>query len=213
MKFTFAYITYKNDVYNQYLKPCLDNIRHKVDVITKSGLKPSKFYNEVQKESKNRYIIFTHEDITFSSNILEKIQETIEKFPNFGVLCAVGKNEVNKNIMCRASTNYFLKFCDPCFFVIDKDNNYFFDENTFDDFHFCAEDYCVGIKDSQNKDVISLPLNWGIENNPNSENDVMDAIKHHSYTCRTVRYQWGNYPEYKSRFKKKWDKFQNIKIF
>lgn len=206
MKFTYAYISYKKDVYDQYLKPSLDKIRDKVDIITKSNIKPSKFHNEVIRESKNDIIIFSHEDVTFSSDILEVINETISDNPNFGVLCVVGKNKSNKNIGALTSTHYNLEFCDPCFFVINKKNNILFDEKTFDEFHFGVEDYCINVKQTLNKDVITLKIKWG------SDGDLRN-FRHHSYTCKTVKYQWGNYQHYKNLFKKKWNNLDNIKVF
>ena len=49
-------------------------------------------------------------------------------------------------------------------------------------------------------------MNWGKDDGP-------FYFKHHSYTCRTVRYQWGNYNEYKKRLKQKWGHLDNIKQF
>jgi|LakMenE18May11ns_1017448.scaffolds.fasta_scaffold9956883_6 hypothetical protein len=213
MRFTFSYIEYKKDVFEKYLKPCLDNIIDNVDIISKPNIKPSKFFNLVQKESPNKYIIFSHEDITFSHNLLEQIEKCISETPNFGVLCIVGKDEFNKNIGSLASTKYELKFCDPCFFVINKDNDFKFDEIIFDDFHFCVEDYCIGIKEKMNKGTYSLPLNWGKSHLDSEGRILLNNIQHHSYTCRTVKYQWGNYIEYKKRLKKKWGHLTNIKNF
>jgi len=213
LKFTYSYIEYKKDVFETYLKPCLNNIINRVDVISKPNIKPSKFFNLVQKESPNRYIIFSHEDITFSDNLLDQIEKCINENPNFGVLCIVGKNEHNRNIGSLASTKYELKFCDPCFFVIDRDNNFKFDEDTFDDFHFCIEDYCLGIQEKMKKGTYSLPLNWGKPHiGPNGEK-ILNSIQHHSYTSKSVKYQWGNYVEYKRRLKQKWGHLENIKHF
>lgn len=213
MKFTYSYIEYKKDVFEKFLKPCLNTISDKIDIISRPNIKPSKFFNQVQRESKHRYIIFSHEDITFSSNILEQIEKSINENSNFGVLCIVGKNDVNKNVGSLVSTKYELKFCDPCFFVIDKDNNYLFDEATFDDFHFCIEDYCVGIKEKFQKNTYTLPLNWGKSHIGSNGESISNSIQHHSYTSQTVRYQWGNYAEYKRRFKNKWGHYSNIKNF
>ena len=93
MKFTYSYIEYKKDVFEKFLKPCLNTISDKIDIISRPNIKPSKFFNQVQRESKHRYIIFSHEDITFSSNILEQIEKSINENSNFGVLCIVGKND------------------------------------------------------------------------------------------------------------------------
>jgi len=213
MRFTFAYIEYKKDVFDTYLKPCLNKIIENVDVIKKSNIKPSKFFNIVQEESPNRYIIFSHEDITFSENILQQIEKSINENGNFGVLCVVGKNDVNKNVGALVSTKYELKFCDPCFFVIDRDNNFKFDEVTFDDFHFCVEDYCVGINEKLKKMTYSLPLNWGKVHIGIDKKPILNSIQHHSYTSKNIKYQWGNYVEYKKRFKQKWGYLTNIKMF
>ena len=35
MRFTYAYITYKKEVYDKYLGPCLNKIKNKVDIIMK----------------------------------------------------------------------------------------------------------------------------------------------------------------------------------
>jgi hypothetical protein len=206
MKFTYAYISYKKDVYEQYLEPCLMKIKDNIDIITKSNIKPSKFNNLVIDESPNRYIIFSHEDVTFSNDILIQIEETIKQTPNFGVLCVVGKNSVNKNIGALLSNQYNLKFCDPCFFVIDKENPSRFDEIIFDDFHFVVEDYCVNSQELYSRGTYTILTNWGREDKP-------PYFKHHSYTCRTVKYQWGNYPIYKNKFKEKWGYLENIKQF
>jgi hypothetical protein len=138
--------------------------------------------------------------------MIDQIQKTVEQTPNFGVLCVVGKNGDNKNIGALASSQYNLKFCDPCFFVIDKENALRFDEITFDEFHFGVEDYCIGSQELHNRGTYSLLVNWGKEDGP-------FYFKHHSYTCKTVRYQWGNYNEYKKRLKQKWDNLTNIKNF
>ena len=206
MKFTYAYISYKENVYNQYLKPCLDKIRDKVDIITKSDLKPSKFHNEVINESPNDYIIFSHEDVTFSSDILEVIEEAINNNPNFGLLCVVGKDKTNTNRGAVTSDHHNLEFCDPCFFVLDKKNNINFDEKTFNEYHFGVEDYCITLKETLGKDVLSLKIKWG------SDGDNRN-FRHHSYTCKTVKYQWGNYQHYKNELKKKWGHLSNIKNF
>jgi hypothetical protein len=213
MRFTYAYITYKKDVFDQHLGPCLEKIKDNVDIITKSNIRPSKFHNQIIDESPNRFIIFSHEDVTFSKDIIKQIQITIEKTPNFGVLCVVGKNKDNKNIGALASNQYELEFCDPCFFVVDKENPLRFDEKTFDDFHFGVEDYCIGSKEIHNRGTYSILINWGKEENHTELNDSPKVFKHHSYTCRTVRYQWGAYAEYKKRFKNKWGKLPNIKNF
>jgi len=213
MNFTFAYLSYKNEVYEMYLKPCLQKIENQVEIITKKDMKSSTFFNLVQREAKNKFVIFSHEDITFSSDLLQQIEVSISRNPNFGVLCAVGKNKENKNIGSLVSSQRTLEFCDPCFFVINRDNNFLFDEVIFDDFHFTIEDYCVGIKQKMDKDTITLCLNWGKNNIDDQGVEIKSSIKHHSYTSRTTKYQWGNYSEYKKRFKNKWGVLQNIKNF
>jgi hypothetical protein len=206
MRFTYSYITYKKDVFDTYLGKCLPKILDKIDIITKENIKPSEFHNLIIKESPNRYIIFSHEDVTFSDDIIDRIEDTILSLPEFGVLCMVGKNENNKNIGANSNDIKNLKFCDPCFFVIDKENPLLFDEKIFDDFHFGVEDYCIGSNEIHNRGTYTILTNWG------KENDIL-SFKHHSYTCKTVKYMWGNYNEYKKRLKDKWSNLENIKNF
>lgn len=197
MKFTYAYIEYKKEVFDKYLGPCLDKIKKNIDIISEPNIKPAKFFNKVIKNSKNNYIIFSHEDITFSEDLLECIEKSIQQSPNFGVLCIVGKNSIPKYVGANRNNQATINYCDPCFFIINNNNNFLFDEKTFDDFHFVAEDYCIGIKEKLNKPTITLLYDWG--------ND----LKHYGHTSRSVKYQWGKYHEYKEKFIKKWGKLQS----
>jgi hypothetical protein len=206
MRFTYAYITYKKEVFDQHLGPCLNKIKDKVDVITKENIIPAKFHNEVLKESNNRYIIFSHEDVTFTPDIIDQIEKTIEQLPSFGVLCVVGRNDENVIIGSVNNKIRNLKFCDPCFFVIDKENPLRFDEITFDDFHLSVEDYCVGSQELHGKGTYTILITW------NKEEDSL-SFKHHSYTCKSVKYKWGKYEEHKKKFKEKWSYLENIKKF
>ena len=92
MKFTYAYIEYKKEVFDKYLGPSLMKINDKVDIISEPNIKPAAFFNKTIKQSKNDYIIFSHEDISFSEDLIECVKKSIKLNPEFGVLCIVGKN-------------------------------------------------------------------------------------------------------------------------
>lgn len=200
MKFTYAYLSYKNDIFDKYLLNSIKHIEKSIDIITDKDIKPAIFYNKVLKETKYRYIIFSHEDVSFSCDLINKICFAIEQKNNFGVLCAIGRSITNGHVKSNLEKMNEVVFCDSCFFVIDSYNNIFFDEKTFDDFHFFAEDYCLQCKNNLNKLTYTLPMSWQWSSKITKENYFI----HHSYTSRSSGYLWGNYRKYRKLFVEKW---------
>ena len=109
MKFTIGYIDHNDDVYNKYLGPSLLNLSGDFDVIkTSSWESPAVNYNHILKKSNNRFVILTHQDISFSKTLLERVEKTITDNPNFGVLGLVGVDsnkqyfwsDLNKHKFC-----------------------------------------------------------------------------------------------------------------
>jgi hypothetical protein len=109
------------------------------------------------------YIMFVHQDIDLSSKTwLEKIEKYLNSIPNLGIAGVAGK--INKgNILTKinhgitpksAGNNQIYNFVkvqtlDECLVMIPKSvfESLKFDEETCDDWHLYAADYCLSIKD------------------------------------------------------------------
>ena len=60
MDFTYAYIEYKKEVFDDFLGPSIKNLdqsKNTITVVSEPNIKSAKFWNKVIKESKNKYII------------------------------------------------------------------------------------------------------------------------------------------------------------
>jgi hypothetical protein len=197
MRFTIGYIDHNQDVFDKYLGPSLSNLSGNFDVIKTSASKtPSVNYNDILKKSNNRFVILTHQDISFSKTLLHRIEDTINQNPNFGVLGLVG---VDNNRTYRWSTlekQYQLQTLDCCFIVVDKENNIYFDEQTFDDFHLYVEDFCLQTKKSTGKSPYTILISKDGKNE--------DYLCHHSMTIKKLGSRWGRYNEYKQKLISKW---------
>jgi hypothetical protein len=182
MKFTIANIAHNKDMFNKHLKPSLDNLKGDFDTISMSSEKgfPAELYNQVIRQSDNRYIIF----------------KTINHVVSFGALGLVGKDNTNKIKWSNEDFLYEFITIDCCFIIVDKQNNIFFDEDTFDELHMYAEDYSVQCLSKGLKNYSIF-----IKGNESRKN-----ISHHSHTCRTIGYCWGRWGEYNNKFRLKWTK-------
>lgn len=197
MEFTIGYIEHDEVVFNKYLGPSLSKLSGNFEVIKTSPKNfPAANYNEILKKSKNRYVILTHQDISFSTTLLNRIERTINFNPNFGVLGLVGVDSNKKYYWSELDQQYELQTLDCCFIVVDKNNNILFDEIIFNDFHLYVEDFCLQTKKLTGKS----PYTILISKNPKTE----DFLCHHSITLKKLGSRWGKYNEYKKRLHDKW---------
>jgi hypothetical protein len=197
MKFTLGYIDHNKDVFDKYLGKSLFELKGDFEVIkTSDKNKPSFNYNEIIKKSSNRHVILSHQDISFSENLLEKIETTINKNPNFGVLGLVGVDEFRNYKWSSPDEQFKVQTLDCCFIVIDKENEVFFDEKTFDDYHLYVEDFCLSTKQKTDKSSYTILISKSTKD--------LSYLCHHSYTLKALGSRWGKYNEYKSRLLKKW---------
>ena len=93
MRFEIAYISYNSEAFREYLGPSLEKLIGDFDkTVIPNGSMPAKAFNKVLRESRCQYVIFTHEDIKFSPNMLERVEYTVKTIPDFGVLGLVGRD-------------------------------------------------------------------------------------------------------------------------
>jgi hypothetical protein len=196
MRYTLGYIRHNEEIFNKYLGRSIEKIENSIDVISHESSTgyPSSIYNRIIDDSKNRYIILTHEDINFNENLINQIDKTINTVGDFGVIGLVGKLNNGKITWSSESRIYEYITVDCCFFIIDKYNNIRFDELTFDELHKYAEDYAMQCID---KGLINYSILSKCDS-PKKE------ISHMSHTCRTVGYKWGKWSIYHKLFNEKW---------
>jgi glycosyltransferase involved in cell wall biosynthesis len=197
MKFTIGYIDHDKSVFDECLGNSLTGLKGEFDIIkTPSNNKPSQNYNYILKNSKNKYVILTHQDITFSNDLLERIEDTITKHQDFGVLGLVGVDTNKTYRWSELDKSHIVQTLDCCFIVIDKDTNVLFDEKNFKGLHLYVEDYCMEIKKTTNKVSRTILIH--------SKTKHPSFLKHHSKTFRKLGAGWGNYNFYKKVLVKKW---------
>ena len=212
IKFTIGYIDNDDSVFKIFLGPSLEALHcEEYDLISKSDKQiPAKNYNEIIKESKNKYIILLHQDVKFTPDFLDCIRETIKNRPDFGVLGCIGFGEFANltRLTITSHPDHIIEvdFFDSLCVVINKENDIRFDEHAFDGLHLYVEDYCMQAKYKGLK-------NWSIKF------DVENNLFHLGNTYRkTPSYgtwpaMWGDYNLYYEKFMGKWAKILNVPLF
>ncbi len=212
-KITIAYISHNENNFNSFLKPSLassDNKNFDL-IVAPKGKNPAAAYNEIIENAKTDHIIFLHEDMVFSPNFLDCVFKTIDEYPNFGMLCTEGYID-NKETLDAAwpmefiwsvsSSSKQITRPDPCLFIINKKHNIRFDEKTFDDLHWYAEDYSMQAAKNELETrtilIDAFPSNW------TQWYDVNNYVMHKAITCNEIGYNWGRFNEYAEIFKEKW---------
>jgi hypothetical protein len=188
-------------MFDRFLSPCISKFnKQEYEIISKDNSNlPASNYNDIIRESKNRYIILIHQDIIVRPDFLNAIRLTINNCSPFGVLGLVGHSSLEENgrIMYTATKNLSIElaFFDACCIVIDKNNDIYFDDRTFNDLHLYVEDYCI--------QALSKGLrNYTIQ----TDFEISD---HYGNTSRTLNagtdtVMWGTYGEYYEIFMRKW---------
>lgn len=197
MQFTFAYINHNPQVYASLLHPSLKALKGEFQIVFRnSNEPPASNYNRMLANSRNRYVIFSHQDMSFSDDLLEKIEKTINAYPDFGVLGHVGMNKQGDYCWNNADRSYEVETLDCCFIVADRENDVFFDEQTFDDCHLYVEDYCMQVKKQTGKICRTILIGRNFH--------YGSFLMHHSNTLQQQGSNWGKYNLYRDRMKTKW---------
>lgn len=203
-KFTIGYRARFPDTFNKYLKPSLRKLTN-ADVlwvnatsITQencsdmvSDTYPADNYNKMIDACRTPYLILTHEDISFTPDVLECIENTIAEYPDFGALGLVGVNTNGEYKWSDSNGIYEVDTVDSCFLVIRLDLGVRFNSEEFGGFHLYVEDYCGQLQNMGRK-VYTIKLN---------ENS---KIEHHAKTWHTLGAAWGDYQKYEAVWLKKY---------
>jgi len=202
MKYTIGYINHNKDVFNEYLGNSILNLDGFFVVLSTSDQdNPAKNYNKLLSRCKTKYLILTHQDISFSKNLLDNIDKTIEELSgNFGALCLVGVDSLGQYFWSDDKIPHEVSTCDGCFVVINTENNLKFDEDIFDDYHLYVEDFCCQLSLIGEK-IYTILTTSNVNYNKDS------YILHHGSTVSERGFFWGEYTKYKEKFKNKWPGF------
>lgn len=199
MRFTFAYIDHDKEIHARFLEPSLKQLKGEFDVVFGNNKQSAASnYNLILKNSQNRYVIFSHQDMSFSGDLLEKIEKTIRAYPNFGVLGHVGLDKKGNYCWNNMQKSYEVETLDCCFIVVDRETSVLFDEKTFDDYHLYVEDYCMEVTKQTGKTCRTLLIGRNFH--------YGSFLMHHSNTFYNQGNNWGCYNFYKDRLKTKWGK-------
>ena len=126
MRFTIGYIEHNKEVFEKHLNKSLKNLKGEFDLISTSCEEcPAKNYNSIIERSPNEWIILTHQDISFSEDLLEKIELTMKKLDNdnfkysaFGLVGIDIKTDDYR--WSNLQEIYELETCDCCFIIINN---------------------------------------------------------------------------------------------
>jgi beta-1,4-mannosyl-glycoprotein beta-1,4-N-acetylglucosaminyltransferase len=208
IKFTIGWISHNPKSFNKYLSPSLKNLNgNDIDVIPKlSSNPPAKNYNEIIRDSKTKWVILCHEDMAFSSDILDVIRKAIKDNPNVDFFGYVGADK-NGTIKADTLTYKRIETTDSCFIVLKSDiKGVYFDEKTFDGLHLYVEDFCTQLG-GNGMTILCNYLESDEYEEVISGKTLNSWLHHRSVTYRDLGPSWGDYSKYKKLLNEKWDKF------
>lgn len=207
MKYTIGYIKHNSSVNELHIGPSIENLKGEFKVITtEDTLFPAENYNHILSECKTDYLILSHEDVTFPSNLLEKIEMTITHVPDFGCLGMVGVDESRNYHWSYIDKIVELDTLDCCFLVINMKNRngIKFDTETFGEYHLYVEDFCAQMKRVNKKKIYTIGGISAYEKPILKEKTESDSMGHHSATVSQRGYCWGRYSEFRRILESKW---------
>lgn len=197
--FTIGYRARFPAVLDKYLGASSRMIREEFDIITISGGSPNGCddfssieypaanYNKMIEQCATPYLILAHEDIAFTPDFLDRIQDTINEYPDFGALGLVGPDSGGTNRWSSPEGIYEVDTLDSCLIVVRKDLPVRFNAEIFNELHLYVEDFC-GQLHALGKKI------YTIKQLPTSK------IGHASTTWVALGPAWGNYGHYKEIF-------------
>jgi hypothetical protein len=197
-KFTIGYISHNEDVFKKFLGKSISELVGDFDVISTSDEKyPAHNYNEILEKAETPYVILTHQDISFSPDLLERIQETIDRVGNdFGALGLVGAAKNGSYHWSSKEKIEEVETLDCCFIVLRRETPARFDTERFGEYHLYVEDLCAQLSRGHNQKIYTILTEAGQNNE--------SYLAHHSVTWNERGPCWGRYREFKNVLLQKW---------
>ena len=208
-KITIAYVDHNRSVHNKFLEPSLLSligINENVNVILiDDSRSPATNYNIMLSEAKTKYVLFVHQDVTFGTNFLDNIFDTISQVPDFGALGIVGIKD-GVYYWSNDKSIHEVDTLDSCSILVNKEHGLFFDDKTFDEFHMYVEDYCCQVRNKLKLKCYTLLTNASEAKKGDVYNRETNYAQHHSATMNVRGYSWGRYGEFLQKMKLKYAK-------
>lgn len=198
-KITIGYRARFPEVFSKYLEKSLNNLKGNFEVIKvdappitncadfSSDKYPAENYNEMIDLCQTEYLLLVHEDVIFTDDLIERLEETINLFPDFGAIGLVGPDSAGVTRWSSSRGIFEVDTLDSCFIMIRKDLGIRFNSEVFNELHLYVEDYCGQLNKIGRKI-------YTVKQNPDSK------IEHCSATWNTLGFAWGNYNHYKQIF-------------
>ena len=201
-RYTIGFIRHDEKVFESYLGPSLEKLKGNFDIITTTNEKnPAENYNEIIEKSPNDFIILLHEDMSFTSDLLERLDLTNKtlngKWSSIGVVGSDYESLHYKNNWSNDQTIFECSTLDCCFILINKLQNIKFDTITFDEYHLYVEDYCLQARKHTGLGSFTMLMN---SHDTSKESD----ISHYGAITSKLGPAWGNYASYKRKLLHKW---------
>ena len=205
--YTIGYVDHDQAVHQRQLGPSIAALRGQFDVLsTNSDKCPATNYNTMLGLCTTPYLILTHQDVTFSPDLLECIDRTIAAVPDFGALGMVGVDKQHQYHWSTPQRIATLDTADCCFLVLRKDLGARFDDVTFDELHQYVEDYCGQVNRIYGKLCHTILIQAAqLSASMQYPGDVgYGFLRHHGFTWNQRGSCWGKWPEYRRRLEAKW---------
>lgn len=214
-RYTIGYIDYKSEIFERQLGPSIQNLVGGFDVLNTSCEKAPAFnYNDMIDQCETPYLILTHQDVSFSPDLLSCIDKTIEHVPDFGALGMVGARTGAPGLRWSDVGGIKeLDTADCCFIIVRKDLGIKFNSTVFDDFHMYVEDYCAQVSRVLGKKCYTILIKSEQLDAYMHYSDLVNKfgkefLIHHGYTNRVAGVMWGKYREYQRKFWSMWPGLQ-----
>jgi hypothetical protein len=145
-------------------------------------------FNNVLKDVRSRFVIFSHPDVQFSEDVLKNVEEYLSN-EEIGAVGLVGMAKDKKYVFSNSiSEMKEVSTLDACFLAVDRTKGMFFDESNFDELHLYVEDFCLYAGLMGLKSIV-IPAKH---------------FYHLSDTFHKCGPEWGNYRKYRDILSKKW---------
>ena len=204
-QYTIGYIAHDPAVHTRYLGPSLVGLKGEWDELYTSSLQcPAFNYNTMLELCQTPYLILTHQDVSFSPDLLECLDRTVAQVPQFGALGMVGVDSSHRYIWGEPGRVAEVDTLDCCFIVVRKDLGVRFDAATFDELHQYVEDYCGQLIRRHQRKVYTLLMRaTGLDDKTGAS-----FIHHMGHTFHERGSCWGRWGEYHRRLTVKWPGIQ-----
>lgn len=206
------------EILDEYLIKSLNNQSGDYDLILVNNTtgrfkSAAEALNYGARKASGTFIVFVHQDVSFDSEFLFELEETIQGINNLGIAGLAGVSESTPGVISnikqgessetvgknRIETATKVQTLDECLMVIPKSvfEILEFDEETCDDWHLYGVDYSLSIK-SHGYDSYVLPLSIHHRSPGYSMSEGYDVtlkkmLKKHKNNYKMIYTTLGNY--------------------